>query len=77
MSKKLLLQWNYFFIFHGTTDKLANSNRNNLSSQMQFSVTAHVFWLHKLLEEYSVWISPLDASSAVSSQVLSDFHLMP
>jgi hypothetical protein len=67
----------FSFIIHGTTDKLANSNCNNLSSQRQFSVTAPVFWLHNLLEEYSVWISPLDASSAFSSQAFSDLNLMP
>ena len=40
----------FLFIIHGTTDELANSNCNNLSSQRQFSVTAPVFWLHNLLE---------------------------
>jgi len=76
--KKIVVTVELFsFIIHETTDKLANSNCNNISSQRQFSVTAPVFWLHNLLEAYSVWISPLDASSAFSSQALSDFHLMP
>ena len=67
----------FSFIILGTMDEPASSNCNELSSQRQFSVTAPVLRLHNLLEEYSVWVPPSYASSAVSSQTLSEFHLMP